>query len=86
MEFVTYSNTQRAIKDGIVDNEPGAASAAANNEEPDTTFKLNIEDLISITGNSTSTEGPAAQVSVSIYGNWCYREPGHGACVDFGAH
>ena len=86
MEFVTYSNTQRVIKDGIDGNEPGAASAAANNEEPDTTFKLNIEDLISITGNSTSTEGPAAQVSVSIFGNWCYREPGHGACVDFGAH
>ena len=86
MEFVTYSNARRVIESGVTGNEPGAESAAANNEEPDTTFKLNIEDLISITGNSTSTEGPAAQVSVSIYGNWCYREPGHGAVVDFGAH
>ena len=86
MEFVTYTNTEKIIKDGIVGNEPGAAAADDNQEEPDTTFKLNIDDYISITGNSTSTEGPAAQVSVSLLGNFAYREPGHGACVDFGAH
>jgi len=86
IEFVTYTNSKRVMDDGIKDNEPGAASTSANNEEPDTTFKLNIEDFISITGNSTSTEGPAAQVSVSMYGNFAVREPGHNAVVDFGAH
>jgi hypothetical protein len=86
MEFVTYTNTERVIKDGIEGNEPGAAAADENQEEPDTTFKLNIDGYISITGNSTSSEGPAAQVSVSLMGNFAYREPGHGAVVDFGAH
>ena len=86
IEFVTYTNSRKIMDDGIKDNEPGAASTAQNNEEPDTTFKLNIEDYISITGNSTSTEGPAAQVSVSMYGNFAVHEPGHNAIVDFGAH
>jgi hypothetical protein len=86
VEFVTYSNAKKVMDEGIVDNEPGAAATDQNNEEPDTTFKLNIEDYISITGNSTSTEGPAAQVSISLYGNFAVREPGHCAIVDFGSH
>jgi hypothetical protein len=83
LEYVTYSNAKKVIDDGIVDNEPGAASAEKNNEEPDTAFKLNIEDYLSIDGNSTSTEGPAAQVSVSLYGNFAVREPGHCAVLAF---
>jgi hypothetical protein len=81
VEFVTYSNSKKVIEDGIEGNEPGAASAEENQEEPDTTMKLNIDDYLSITGNSTSVEGPAAQVTVAIYGNFVVREPGHCAVV-----
>jgi len=83
IEFVTYSNTEKVISDGITGNEPGAASVEAAAEEPDTTMKLIIDDYLSITGNSTSVEGPAAQVSVSLYGNFVVREPGHCAVITF---
>lgn len=83
VEFVSYSNVEKVISDGIVDNEPGAASAEANNEEPDTNFKLNIEDYLSMDGNATSVEGPATNVSVSVYGNFVVREPSHCACIAF---
>jgi hypothetical protein len=85
-EFVTYGNAKKIMDDGIVDNEPGAASAEQNQEEPDTSFKLLIDDYLSIDGNATSAEGPAAQVSVSLYGNFAFREPGHCATVNFLAH
>lgn len=83
VEFVTYSNAQKQLEDGVVDNEPGAAAADENQEEPDTTFKMNIEDYLSMDGNATSVEGPATQVSVSLYGNFVVREPGHCATVSF---
>jgi len=83
VEFVTYSNAEKQLNDGVVDNEPGAAAADENQEEPDTTFKMNIEDFLSMDGNATSVEGPATQVSVSLYGNFVVREPGHNATVVF---
>jgi hypothetical protein len=86
VEFVTYSNAEKVIADGIVGNEPGAASAEENQDEPDTAFKLNIDDYLNIQGNSTSVEGPAAQISIALYGNFAVREPGHCAVVDTGAH
>ena len=82
VEFVSYTDVQKVMDDGIKDNEPGAASVESNQEEPDTAFKLNIEDYLTIDGNATSAEGPAANVSVSVYGNFAVREPGHCAvCV-----
>lgn len=83
IEFVTYSNAEKILNDGVKENEPGAASVEQNQEEPDTAFKLNIEDYLTIDGNATSTEGPAANVSVSLYGNFVVREPGHCAVVAF---
>ncbi len=83
VEFVTYSNAEKQLSDGVTDNEPGAAAADENQEEPDTTFKMNIEDYLSMDGNATSVEGPATQVSVSLYGNFVVREPGHNSTVVF---
>lgn len=67
-EFVALSNTA-PLDDGIRDNEPGTASVSTG-AEPDTTFKLTIDDYLNIQGNSSSHEGPAAQVSLSFYGNF----------------
>ncbi len=83
VEFVTYSNAEKVLNDGIQGNEPGAPAVEENQEEPDTTFKLVIDDFLNITGNSTSVEGPAAQVSVSLYGNFAVRSPGYCCCVRF---
>ena len=78
-EFVALSNTE-PLNDGIRDNEPGTASVSTG-AEPDTTFKLTIDDYLNIQGNSTSHEGPAAQVSLSFYGNFACHAPGHNAVI-----
>lgn len=80
-EFVALSNTAQ-LDDGIRDNEPGTASVSTG-AEPDTTFKLTIDDYLNIQGNSTSREGPAAQVSLSFYGNFACHAPGHNSVTVF---
>jgi hypothetical protein len=79
VEFAALSNVTPFDEGLPAENEPGAARVESVTE-PDTSFKLVIDDYINITGNSTSVEGPAAQVSLSVYGNFVCREPGH-CCV-----
>ena len=81
VEFVALNNLQ-AVDDGIPNNEPGSQSVEAISE-PDTSFRLMIDDYINTAPNSTSTEGPAVQVSLSFYGNFVVHEPGHCAVVAF---
>jgi hypothetical protein len=81
-EFVSLTNVQKVIEDGVTGNEPGAA-VAEDQDDVDTTFKLLIDDFINIAPNSTSTEGPAAQVSVSLVGNFAARSPGHNSVIVF---
>lgn len=82
VEFAALSNTAPVDEGMPAENEPGAPSVEAQSE-PDTSFRLMIDDYLNITGNSTSAEGPAAQVSLSVYGNYAVREPGHCAVVIF---
>jgi hypothetical protein len=80
VEFAALSNAETPLSEsGVSDNEPGHEKADAA-PEPDLTSKLIIDDYLSITNNSTSAEGPASQVSLSIYGNFVIHEPGH-CCV-----
>jgi len=81
IEFAALSNAE-LINDGVSDNEPGSPSVESASE-PDTAFKLIIDDYLNIVPNSTSAEGPAAQVSLSIYGNYVVHEPAHCAVVVF---
>lgn len=81
IEFAALSNTQM-LDDGIPNEQPGTASVESA-AEPDMTFKLTIDDYLNVQGNSTSTEGPASQVSLAVYGNWVVHEPGHCAIVAF---
>ena len=81
IEFVALNNVQ-AMDDGIPNNEPGSQSVESQSE-PDTSFRLMIDDYINTAPNSTSAEGPAVQVSLSFYGNFVVHEPGHCAVVTF---
>ena len=82
VEFAALSNTSMVDEGMPPENEPGTPSIEAQ-AEPDTTFKLIIDDYLNIVPNSGSAEGPAAQVSLSVYGNFVVREPGHCAVVVF---
>lgn len=80
VEFAALSNAETPLSEsGVSDNEPGHEKADAASE-PDLTSKLIIDEYLSVTNNSTSAEGPAAQVSLSIYGQFIVHEPGH-CCV-----
>ena len=79
IEFVALNNTSM-VDDGIPNNEPGAQSVESQSE-PDTSFRLMIDDYINTAPNSTSAEGPAVQVALSLYGNFVVHEPGHCAVV-----
>jgi hypothetical protein len=81
IEFVALNNVE-AINDGVPNNEPGHESVESQSE-PDTSFRLMIDDYINTAPNSTSAEGPAVQVSLSFYGNFVVHEPGHCAVVAF---
>jgi hypothetical protein len=80
VKFAALSNVENVMDDGVSDNEPGVAKVESA-KEPDTSFKLIIDDWISVDGNSTSPEGPAAQVSLSVYGNFIVQNPMHCAVV-----
>ncbi|MFA5377263.1 MAG: hypothetical protein WC455_16050 [Dehalococcoidia bacterium] len=82
IEFAALSNTSDMDSDGVSGNDPGAASVESA-KDPDTQFKMIIDDCINVVPNSTSVEGPAAQVSISVYGNFVVHEPGHCAVVVF---
>jgi hypothetical protein len=82
IEFAALSNVEGAIRENVKGNEPGTDSVTSA-PEPDTSFRLLIDDYLNIVPNSTSAEGPAAQVSLSIYGNFCVHAPGHNAVVRF---
>jgi hypothetical protein len=81
IEFIALNNVA-AIDDGIPNNEPGSQSVESQSE-PDTSFRLLIDDYINTAPNSTSAEGPAVQVSLSFFGNFVVHEPGHCAVVTF---
>ena len=82
IEFAALSNVESPINDGVAENEPGAPKVAGA-AEPDLTSKLLIDDYISVASNSTSVEGPASQVSLSLYGNFIVHAPGHCAVIVF---
>lgn len=81
VEFAALSNVEQ-LNDGIPENEPGTPTVESQ-AEPDTAFKLIIDDYLNIVPNSSSAEGPAAQVSLSFYGSFVVHEPAHCAIVKF---
>ena len=81
LEFVALNNLS-ATNDGVPANEPGSQTVEKAGE-PDTTFKLLIDDYINVAPNSSSSQGPAAQISLSFYGNFALHAPGHCAVVQF---
>lgn len=78
-EFIHMSNAEKPADDGVGANEPGREQIGREGA-PDFTFKLMIDELINIQPASTS-DGPAAQVNLSLYGNWAVTNPANCAVV-----
>lgn len=82
IEFVGLSNVDTPINDGVQGNDPGAQSLDGISEV-DLQFRFVIDDYINIVPGTATQDGPGAQVSLSLYGNWIVRNPAHNCVVKF---
>jgi len=82
VEFAGLSNSSTPLDDGIQGNNPGAPDVTSVSG-PDTTFKLIIDDYINVQNAANTSEGPGAQVSLSVYGNFVVRNPAHCVAISF---
>lgn len=81
-EFVGLSNVETPLNDGINGNDPGVQNVDGVSA-PDDTYKLIIDDYLSIEPATATANGPGAQVSLAIYGNFALRNPAHAVVIKF---
>jgi hypothetical protein len=80
-EFVAISNVERITNDGVAINEPGVPDATQMGGGPELTSRLVIEDFLTVQPATTLSEGPGAQVIISLFGNLAIHNPAHCVCV-----
>ena len=80
-EFVAISNVERITNDGVAVNEPGVPDATQMGGGPELTSRLVIEDFLTVQPATTLSEGPGAQVIISLFGNLAIHNPAHCVCV-----
>jgi hypothetical protein len=82
LEFACLSNVDKPLDDGITPGAPGAPDVDQTGA-PEMQYKFIIDDYITIQPGVNTVNGPAAQVSLNMYGAWCVRNPGHCCVVKF---
>lgn len=82
LEFACLSNVDKPLDDGITPGAPGSP-AVDQTGAPEMQYKFIIDDYITIQPGANTVNGPAAQVSLNMYGAWCVRNPAHCAVVKF---
>ena len=76
VEFDTLTNVDK-VNDGIVENNPGKAdpmSEDGNGHENDP-YKLIIDDYISVQNGQANVDGPAADVTLMLFGTFAVTNP-----------
>jgi hypothetical protein len=82
IEFAGWSNSKTPIEDTIQGNDPGAELVDSIGDL-DLNFKLLIEDYLNVVPGSSTIQGPAALVTLSLFGQWCFHNPAHCSVVQF---
>jgi len=83
IEFAGLSNSNTPLRDGIKDNNPGAPAVDGAPDATENPYQLLIDDYLSIQPATDAADGPAARVSLSLYGNYAVHNPAHTAVIDF---
>lgn len=76
VEFDTLTNADK-VNDGVAENNPGKAdpmSEDGNGHENDP-YKLIIDDYISVQNGQASVDGPAADVTLMLFGTFAVTNP-----------
>lgn len=82
IEFAGWSNAKTPIEDTIQGNNPGEELVDSIGDL-DLNFKLLIEDYLNVVPGSATIQGPAALVTLSLFGQFCLHNPAHCAVVQF---
>jgi hypothetical protein len=80
-EFAALSNVERITSDGVPGNEPGTPDVTQMGEGPDLVTRLVIDDFLTVQPAPTLSEGPGAQVIISLFGNLAVHNPAHYVCI-----
>lgn len=73
-----YTNAA-IVNDGVEGNEPGVPNALSeeNAGQEDTSYKLLIDDFITVDGGEDGTDGPAVRVTFSYFGSFVVTNTAH---------
>jgi hypothetical protein len=76
VEFDTYTNTDK-VDDGVAGNEPGKPDPMTddNNGHEDANYKLLSDDFINVQSGTGSVDGPAADVTLMLFGSFVVTNP-----------
>jgi hypothetical protein len=80
--FIGLSNANTPLDDGVQGNNPGVQSVT-DVSAPEMNYKFIIDDYINVVPGAQTADGPAALVSMSLYGNFVCKNPAVNVYVDF---
>lgn len=70
VEYFVYTNTSE-IADGVAENEPGKPNVLSDEDKgrENDSYKLLIDDLITVDGGQDTSDGPAVRVTLNFFGS-----------------
>lgn len=83
IEFAGLSNPDAIVEDRIVDNNPGRAPVEGVTDATENPYQLMIDDYLSVQPAARVSTGPAAEVDMSLYGNFALHSPGSNGVGQF---
>ena len=70
VEYFVYTNTSE-VNDGVAENEPGKPEVLSDEDKgrENDSYKLLIDDLITVDGGQDTSDGPAVRVTLNFFGS-----------------
>lgn len=88
VEYFVYTNAEK-VNDGIADNEPGKPDVmtAENDGKEDASYKLLIDDFLTVEPGQATSDGPAVRATMNVFGSLAIANPSAcGVGVFYTAH
>jgi hypothetical protein len=76
IEFAGLSNPDAVIPDHIIDNNPGRAPVEGVTDASENPYQLLIDNYLSVQPAARQSSGPAAEIDMSLFGNYALHSPG----------
>lgn len=72
-----YTNNEKALGDGIADNEPGKQDPMAmeSDDKANDPMQLLIDDMFTVSPGSDTVDGPATLVTLNLFGSFVITNP-----------